>query len=249
VYNHGEKKTEAQTKTAETDGLLVFDEKKHYLYINDNGQPEAIDIETGETMVATVPYKDLHKYRSVLVEGRRRWVPLVDLPVAIQYSALFIDSFCVGILDGCGIRKVCADHNITYPEYCKMRKAYPDFAEAVDEARKDRAEIFFEKIEEIANETKADKDEVALGRLKVDAFKHLSETADPSRFGKKTTIQGKIGVGIIQVETGIRRPGDLGYEEKDVLGTIEAEQAKIAAAEVNTLVAVVNPNKTPKKAD
>lgn len=149
--------------------------RKHYLYLNDDGLPEAIDLETGEIFLKEISQKDLHKYRSMVVDGQRRWVPLVDLSSHVQFSPLFADTFAEAVLNGRGIQRACTDLGISYREYVNLRKAYPEFGELVDEARKDRAELFFDKIEEVAEQTEAQEDEIALARVRIEAYKHLSE--------------------------------------------------------------------------
>jgi hypothetical protein len=225
------------------------DPRKHYLYLNSQGFPEAVDLETGEIVHMEISQKDLHKYRSHVVEGQRRWVPLIDLESHIQYSPLFADAFAESILSGIGIRRTCEALGVSYREYVNLRKTYPEFGELVDEARKDRAELFFDKIEEVAEQTEAQEDEIALGKMRIEAYKHLSEISDPQKFGKRTQISGKIGVGVIQIETGIRRVGDPGFSEAELFTAIEQGQEKIAASEASTNVVLKSPHKNPSKAE
>jgi hypothetical protein len=230
-------------------GAPVPETRKHYLYLNDDGLPEAVDVETGEVIAMEIHSKDLHKYRSMVVDGRRRWVPLVDLATSVRFSPLFADQFINHILDGHGVRRVCEMMSIEYREYVNMRKAYPEFGEMVDEARKDRAELFFEKIEEVAEQTEADEEEVALGRLKLDAYKHLSGVADPAKFGTKTQVTGKLAVGVIQIETGIRRVGDPGFTEARLAEEIEKNQKQIEEEDKQVATVIQNPHKNPMKAE
>jgi hypothetical protein len=219
---------------------------KHYLYLNDSGFPEAIDCDTGEIVPMAVKPQDLGKYRMVTVEGQRRWVPLVDLPKPKVYSPLLADEVCAMVLEGQGIKEALSKVGLTYREYVQWKRLYPEFGEMVDEARKDRAELFFEKLEEVAETTGADEEEVGLGRLKADIYKHLAEVSDSSRFGKKTQITAKIGVGRIEVETGIRRAGDPGFTEARLLESIEEGQKQIEAQDLN-IVPVMVPTNLPKK--
>lgn len=221
---------------------------KHYLYINDDGDPESIDIDTGEIIKSLVRKEDLYKYRPLLVNGKQRWVPLVDIPTPKKYSILLADQMCTMILEGVGIQRACDKIGITYREYVQWRKAYPEFMEMMDEARKDRAEIFFEKLEEVAEQTEANEDDISLGRLKIDVYKHLSEVSDSSRFGKTTKINAKVGVGAIQIETGIRRPGDPGFTEARLFEEIEQSQKVIAEEDLN-VIPINQPTHLPKKVE
>lgn len=220
------------------------EKRKHYIYINDNGLPEAVDIETGEIFAKEIEPKDLVHYRSQLVDGQRRWVPLSEVAPNIRYNPLFADAFVEEILRGRGVQRACENLGITYREYVNMRRNFPEFGELIDEARKDRAELFFEKIEEVAEQTQAREDDIALGKMRIDAYKHLSEVADPTKYGKKTQIKGQIGVATINIETGIRRPGDEGYTPTG-MDEIESEQKRIEKEVLKEAITVVNPNKVP----
>lgn len=210
--------------------------------------PEAVDVDTGEVQSLAVNSKDLYKYKMVTVEGQRRWVPLVDLPKPVQYSPLVADMVCAAVLQGTGIEAACTQVGLTYRDYVGWRKMYPEFGEMVDEARKDRAEIFFEKLERVAEETEAEEEAIALGRLKADIYKHLSEVSDSGRFGRTTKVNAKVGISAIHVETGVRRPGDTGFKEAELFKEIEAGQKVIIEADLN-IIPVLGPANLPKKMD
>jgi hypothetical protein len=207
--------------------------------------PEAADIYTGEIIPLQLTATQLASYRRVRVDGKTRWVPLDELAVPIKYSPLLAEEICAGLLEGHGIMATLKAVGMSYREYCNMRRVYPDFAEMVEQARRDRAELFFDKLEEVAETTPAVEEDIALGRLKADVYKHMAEVSSPERFGKKTQIQGKIGIGIIKVDTGI----DRGSGSTDAeFSHIAEKQAEIAAAEVVS-VAVQMPTNLPKKSE
>lgn len=202
---------------------------KHEVYINDEGQVEFLDLETGEVFRKEISLSELASYRLV----RGRWVPLDQCEEPVHYNALVALEIANGILDGVPIRKVCAGVGIDYRIYCEWKRKYPEFADLVANARKDRAEIYFEKIEEVVEAAEEDADSVALARVKADAYKHLAGVSD-GRYSNKTTIEGKIGVGVISIESGIRRPGDVGYEEVEISRIIEAGQEQIKIQEAGS---------------
>lgn len=168
-----------------------------------------------------------------------------ELAVPIKYSPLLAEEICALLLEGNGIKRALEQVGMQYREYCSMRKVYPEFAEMVDQARKDRSELFMDKLEEVAEVTPAVEEDIALGRLKMDVYKHLAEVGDPSRFGKRTQVSGNIGVGIIKVDTGIDR--ERVVDEANMREIAEA-QAAIAASEVVS-VAVHMPDNLPKKSE
>jgi hypothetical protein len=152
------------------------------------------------------------------------------------------------ILDGVPIRDACKRMGIDYSIYVKWKSRYPEFRELMANARKDRAEIYFEKIEAAAEEAGADQEEVALARMRIEAYKHLSGTLNPE-YNPKVSIDAKVGVVPISIETGIRRQGDNGFKEKEVFGVIEEGQKEIVAAESNNSVLVSVPVGLPDAGD
>jgi len=206
---------------------------KHQIYINDKGQTEYLDLDTGETYLKEVNVNELADY--VLRDGR--FIPFEQVNFSPQYSPAKGLIFANYLLDGMKIREACAKMEITYADFCTWRRRYEDFAGLIEDARRDRADIYFEKIEEAVERATEDQDSVALARAKVEAYKHLSSISDQRRFGTKTQLSGQIGVAVVAVETGIRRQGDAGFKEEALFGGIEEGQKKIAEAEA--LVPVV----------
>lgn len=185
-----------------------------------------VDTESGEVVSMELTPTDLLEYHPVDHRGKLRWVKLKDSPMPPKYIPAIGEVFAYRILNGDGIAAACKEANIDYPLYVKWKKLYPEFRDLVDEARRDRGERFFDKIEETVEETGTDEDEIALARLKVDAYKHLAGVSDPGKYGTKTQVSGTIGVARLVVDTGIRR-SEIAGEEKEVFGRIENEQRRI----------------------
>jgi hypothetical protein len=59
---------------------------------------------------------------------------------------------------------------------------HPDFKEAMEQARVDRAEVFHDKALEVA-EGVVDKEDVPAARLKIDTYKWAAEKGDKTRYG------------------------------------------------------------------
>lgn len=198
-------------------------------------------METGVITKVDLSPTDLLDYHPVDHKGKLKWVKLEDSPAPAKYNAAIGELFAYRILEGSGVKKACAEVGLSYPLYCKWRKLYPEFRDMVDEARRDFGEQYFDKIAETVEATAADEDEIALARLKVDAYKHLAQVSDARRFGAKTQIDAKVGIARLVVDTGIKRPGDDGYMESGVLGEIESRQAEIKAIEqANAPRAIIN---------
>lgn len=211
-----------------------------YVYLNEHGQTEEIDVETGEVTKKDLSPTDLLDYHPVDHKGKIKWVPLKDSPAPAAYNPAIGELFVYRILDGSGIKKACAEVGLSYPLYCKWRKLYPEFKDMVDEARKDRGEQFFDKAEETAEAATPDEDEIALARLKIDTYKYLSSVSDPRRFGQKTQVAATVGIARLVVDTGIRREGEHGFEEAEVHGTISQRQEQIKEKEVAETPAIVS---------
>ena len=174
------------------------------IYLNADGQPESINLETGEVTKVLLTATDLLDYAPVEnSKGEVEFVPLRNVPV--QYNVALAEAFAYRVMKGDSIQKACKEAGISYPTYCRWRKKYTDFRDMVDEARKDRAEVYFDKIAETVETTAAEEDEIALARLKVDAYKYISRVSDGRRFGDKQQIDAKVSVARLIVSTGIDR--------------------------------------------
>jgi hypothetical protein len=128
------------------------------------------------------------------------------------FSALLAVDFCQHLALGKTVMRACEASGIKYEEYLMWRRKHEDFREMVEEAKRNRAERVFERLLEVADETGSDRDEVALGKLKAEIFKHVSGVSD-EKFVQKTKVSADHRVGVVSIETGIRRPGDPGYRD------------------------------------
>jgi hypothetical protein len=199
-----------------------------HLYLNEKGLIEEVDTETGESRPLQLSPEDLLKYEPCKgKDGRTTWVPRA----ISHYTPALGELFAFHILDGKGVRSACQEIGITYLTYSRWKRDFEHFANVVEDARRDRAEKYFDYLQEIADNTEADEDEVALGRLKTDIYKHLAQVSDPRRFSPTTKIDAKIGFSKVVVDTGIRRVGDEGHRSEDLLD-ITAAQEQLAATEV-----------------
>ena len=100
-----------------------------------------------------------------------------------------------------GRREGCPPTSVLY----SWIRLYPDFKEAIDLAKKERAEIYRDKIAESSEDT-IEKEDVAAEKLRFDQLKWLAEKADPQQYGNQTKITGDLNAPLtLIVDTGIRR--------------------------------------------
>ena len=83
-------------------------------------------------------------------------------------------------------------------------QSHPDFKEAMEQARLDRAEVFHDKAIATA-ENVTDKDEVPAARLLVDTYKWAAEKGDKTRYGTSKIDIDLTKQDIIVMDTGIDR--------------------------------------------
>jgi len=198
--------------------------------ISPSGTAEAFNPQTGEVAHRDLRYEDMDKYEVVVIEGERWWVSHTGQSQeefskpGIRYSTLIGDVICGLILEGSSLKNACRAVGITYAKLCKWRRHYSDFGDAFEQAKRDRAEGYFEKLVETVEATGPDKDEVALARLKTDVYKYVAGIGDEKLSPvSRQKIDARIGVA--SIETGIRRPGDVGFEE----GSDFAEIGRVVA--------------------
>ena len=97
------------------------------------------------------------------------------------------------------------------------RQRHPMFKEALELARKERAEVYHDKVVEQADELVSDsptKEEIAGKKVAIDAYKWAASKGDPSRYGPKqevTTKEEKATT--IVLNTGIVRRSDQEVED------------------------------------
>src|SRR5690606_12594483 len=119
----------------------------HYIFLDDEGRPQRVDVQTGEVTDIAPTRKDLANYKQVRGSDQRlRWVPLEGCEgTPREFNHVAADAICEAILSGRSLTKILAELKMPYSMYCRWRREVPDFAENVDQARRDRAELLFEK--------------------------------------------------------------------------------------------------------
>lgn len=196
--------------------------------LDERGNITVTDLDTGETRTEVTSQTDplildMENLRKVYTEeGDLVYVPrnisLDNLDKiqgkrrAFPYSPLLADRICEEVANGkslVAVSKMLGMPN--YSEIARWRRQHPDFDKAYREARNDRAEVYFDKIMTEVENARADRDEIALARLKTDIYKFAAKVCAPDDYAEKTTLDAKVAVGVFSIETGIRRDGDPGF--------------------------------------
>ena len=205
-----------------------------YITLNEQGLLDEIDLHTGEVRCLNPNKTDIQFDETRYDKVRDKDGNIVyilkgsmdpDSPPrefqgtrGFPYSPLLADRICEEIASGAKITKICEKEG--YPSYGQLldwRRKYPEFDEKIRQARKDRAEYYFDKAVEQVESTPAARDEIQRTKVVSDFYKNAAKLTSPENFTDKVEVGGSIGVQIASVETGIRRPGDEGFDEKEVI--------------------------------
>ena len=122
------------------------------------------------------------------------------------------------VLNGDSLAKVARDPDFpSYSAILAWQAAFPEFKKRVDEARKNRAEIFYDKALQLADiAPEIHKDQIPGVKLAIETYKWAAEKNDPDRFAKPKEASVQSGGVTIIVDTGIHRtqvPEDVWVDE------------------------------------
>lgn len=167
--------------------LLKSEAESTYSYKNAQGEIETIDIITGERL------------------DKKIFQPITNY----KYSQDFCDLVCQLLREGMTLTAICKMEGFpSYSTVCRWKKQNQEFNELLEEAKKDRAEVFMDKIITIADNSmdgKIDKDGVTAMRLATDGFEKAASAGDPATYGKAKDQQVRIE-NLIMINTGIDAP-------------------------------------------
>lgn len=134
-------------------------------------------------------------------------------PVPYRYSIAVSEVICQRIREGMTLKKISSLEGM--PDLHTLyawRATFPDFKHKLDCAREDRADYYFDKVIDIAEETEnvVDKDDVPSLKLSVDTYKWAAEKGAPKRYGAKVEVENKHSgkIGFYVLNTGIQRLTD-----------------------------------------
>lgn len=135
------------------------------------------------------------------------------------YNPAIIDIICSRMVEGRSLSDICGKPDMpTYATLCRWRRQHPWITEALEQARRDRAEVL--RDEALSEAMAADEDNVTAQRLKTDLLKWAASVDDPARYSPKTKVDATLAVATqIVVDTGISRVRD---EERTVVDSDSA---------------------------
>ena len=135
---------------------------------------------------------------------------------SFPYSPLLADMICALVCDGEFLTNICKRQNMpTYSQLAKWRREHPEFDKSYRNAVRDRAETMLAKLVAEVEQAGVDRDEIALAKLKSDVYKYVAKVGDPDSFTEKQQIKAEVALATYTIETGIRRPGDPGYNRDE----------------------------------
>ena len=159
----------------------------HYIYNNKTCKYDVIDLNTGKM------------YEPAMVEAD-----------AYNYSLAMADVICALIRDGKPLTQICSmqDMPSVHRVYAWMA-LHPEFKIRYDQARKQRADAYHDRVMVIAEQAgTAHKDFVPGMKLAADLFKWGAEKGNPDIYGAKKDDSGPKGTNInITLHTGVLDSG------------------------------------------
>lgn len=227
---------------------------KTFTRVNEQGFYEVVDLHTGQILcIESKPtYNFLQKKFDDLVEidtpQGKVWIDKHIDPERIlvkkhpKYSQGWADLIAEKITQGATLLQACDDLRLNYTTICRWRREYPDFLEAIKQARQDRAEAFHDRAIQIAK--KADDASVKRDKLEIETLQWSAEKMDPGTFGQKVAVENKTqSFTHIIIETGIRRNQEVPQAFKDVIESSvpKAQAIEAAGGAENVLHGTVTP--------
>lgn len=218
---------------------LASGDRSEYFFLDEDGLVQAVDLHTGEcrALESKTLETSIDKASHTLVKTKDKQLAYVPNRISakdfeeitgtrrsLPYSPLLADEICTRVAEGLTLAEVARTPG--YPNYATLarwRRLHPEFNEMYALARKDRAEIYFARLIEQAETARADRDEVALARLRADIYKFAAKVCAPDEYVEKTQIDAKVAVGTFTIETGIRRVQDPGFNKDETLALSQQE--------------------------
>jgi hypothetical protein len=192
---------------------------KHFYRTNSRGFVECIEADSGRILAVQASTYDLleSKFDRLIAittpQGKVYMEKGLDPDLipelqAIPYSKLLADLICEKVAsEGMTLVKACVAINVPYATVRFWRRTVEEFRDALQEAKRDRSEVFHDEAIDTARTKVSGKDKIA-------TLQWAAEKGNPQEYGaaKKGAEGGGTTIQIISINTGIKRPGDAGYE-------------------------------------
>lgn len=221
--------------------------------MNKDGEMEVVDIFTGEVIAVQKSREELlfgvedgRVNKITLPSGKTAYIErtLGENPRITRYvySELQAAAICTLLADGHTMRDIARKPG--FPPIMVIRRwriEHPEFEEQIQLAKKDRAEYFQEKVLDSVKDI-SDKDDAAVARVQVDAYKWAASVDDPDVFGTKTKISGDPSAPLtLLVDTGITRAPTQFIPARDVTPQSQELTSPGPVLPQSTLSGIVNP--------
>lgn len=186
--------------------------------VNQEGHLEECDIETGEVLRVHANLREATtaqaNYVSMEIEDGKT-ILISDQVNADNYlksksppfSWAFVDIICQKLREDGRITEICKLPGMpTYNTLCMWKRKHKGVAEALEQARIDRGEVFHDKVMQTAEQDPDSMTDATHMKTRIEAFKWGAEKGDNQRYGNKTKLEVEAQVAtIIMVETGVRK--------------------------------------------
>lgn len=215
------------------------DKDRKYFYVEkdpETGFLQTIDKRTGAVVAVQRSYEDMYGLPSepsdILSERENRLIrtELEDGTIVLLEHGVSLDEvdtlvsrkkwvfsenlaevICSRIVNGASMTSLGKMKDMpSFGVLSRWRSEHPEFALMIDNAKRDRAELFFDKAIDVA-ENVVDKEEAVIGKFKHEVYKYAAQIGKPSEFSPQKNVKAEIGVTSFVIDTGIRRAGDDGY--------------------------------------
>lgn len=179
------------------------------IYSLTNGVLKVTDIETGDVVGET-----------------GKWVRPLIHP---KYTVPLSEQICHLVRTGKTYGEIVAEMGLnSVRTIYYWRNHYPDFAEDLRIAKRDRGDYYHDKVMSVAGNENISKEEVPALKLKADLYKWGAEKANPQEYGAQTKITGDVNAPLqIMVDTGIKREED----EESIDGELATKEVALEEAD------------------
>ena len=168
------------------------------------------------------------------------------------YSTLIGESICQLVVEGYSMSKISKTPGFPPVHVmARWRKQNSSFKKMLEDAYRDRGEFHRDRVLDLIEEDPIIYDgngkpiitehgEVVMKdhgyvKMQVEGHKWLAGTDNVERFGNRTKVDQEVNVKhtVFMIDTGIRRPGDIGYN-KDQVRIVQEEETKKAKLQEGT---------------
>lgn len=110
------------------------------------------------------------------------------------YTPALAAKFCAAIADGGSLRAVCARSGMpSKATVFRWLAEHEDFVKLYEKATDERADTMIDEIVDIADNCKADKEEIQKAKLRIHARVEQAQRMKPRKYGRQLQLTGEGG--------------------------------------------------------